>query len=75
MRLLRDPQVVLTALCGIALILGLFGIHPIIPYLSVAFGAYFALWSYRRADPSREESVRLPGGLPRGILKVRTLDR
>ena len=33
------------------------------------------LWSYRRADPSREESVRLPGGLPRGILKVRTLDR
>lgn len=55
MRLLRDPQVILTALCGIALIVGLFGIHPVIPYLSVAFGAYFALKS--AWDSLRERSI------------------
>lgn len=33
------------------------------------------LWSYRRADPSREESVRLPAALPRGILQIRALER
>lgn len=55
MRLLRDPQVILTALCGIALIVGLFGIHPVIPYLSVAFGAYFALKS--SWDSLRERSI------------------
>lgn len=55
MRYLKDPQVVLTALCGIALIVGLFGIHPVIPYLSVAFGAYFALKS--AWDSLRERSI------------------
>jgi Cd2+/Zn2+-exporting ATPase len=43
MRYLRDPQVVLTVLCGIALVVGFFNLHPAIPYLSVAFGSYFAL--------------------------------
>lgn len=30
------------------------------------------VWSYRRADAGREESVRLPGTLPRGVLQVRS---
>ncbi len=43
MRLLRDPEVILTTLCGVALALGYLGVHPWMPYLSVAFGSYFAL--------------------------------
>lgn len=43
MRILRDPQVILTVLCGLALVLSFFRIHPSIPYLSVASGSYFAL--------------------------------
>jgi Cd2+/Zn2+-exporting ATPase len=39
----RDPQVILTALCGLTLALSFFGLHPSIPYVSVAFGSYFAL--------------------------------
>lgn len=35
----------LTILCGIALVLGLFSVHPAIPYFSVLFGSYFALKS------------------------------
>lgn len=45
MRFLRDPQVVLTALCGIALVVSFFGLHPAVPYAAVLFGSYFALTS------------------------------
>lgn len=45
MRLLRDPQVILTVLCGLALALSFFNLHPVVPYLSVLFGSYFALSS------------------------------
>jgi len=44
-RILKDPQVLLTALCGLFLVLGFFNLHPAIPYLSVACGSYFAVKS------------------------------
>lgn len=43
MKAFRDLQVVLTALCGLTLVLSFFGLHPALPYLSVVFGSYFAL--------------------------------
>jgi Cd2+/Zn2+-exporting ATPase len=42
-RTFRDPKVLLTTLCAVALGLSFFGLHPAIPYLGVAFGSYFAL--------------------------------
>ncbi|MBL8039865.1 MAG: hypothetical protein JNM04_00820 [Chthonomonas sp.] len=45
MRIFRDLQAVLTLLCGMFLVLGFFGLHPAIPYVSVVFGSYFALRS------------------------------
>ncbi len=59
MRYLRDPQVVLTILCGITLAVGLFQVHPIIPYLSVAFGSYFALKSAWDSLSERSIDVNL----------------
>jgi Cd2+/Zn2+-exporting ATPase len=44
-RIFKDPQVLLTALCGLFLVLGFFNLHPVIPYLSVACGSYFAIRS------------------------------
>lgn len=44
-RILKDPQVLLTALCGMFLVLGFLNLHPAIPYLSVACGSYFAVKS------------------------------
>src|SRR5688572_13700160 len=55
MRILRDPQVILTVLCGLALMLSFFRLHPWVPYLSVLFGSYFA---FRSAWESlRERSI------------------
>ncbi|MFN8219901.1 MAG: cation-translocating P-type ATPase [Fimbriimonadales bacterium] len=45
MRWIRDLQSVLTALCGIFLILSFFNLHPSLPYLAIACGSYFALSS------------------------------
>jgi Zn2+/Cd2+-exporting ATPase len=53
--LAKDPQVILTALCGIALVLSLFGLHPWMPYGAVLFGAYFALKS--AYESLRERSI------------------
>jgi len=58
-RLLRDPQVLLTVLCGIALVFSLFGLHPAIPYISVAFGSYFALGTAWSSLQEREVDVNL----------------
>lgn len=43
MRALRDFQTWLTLLCGVTLALSMAKLHPSLPYLSVAFGSYFAL--------------------------------
>jgi Zn2+/Cd2+-exporting ATPase len=59
MRYLRDPQVVLTALCALFLVLGFFHLHPAIPYISVAFGSYFALTSAWSSVRNREVDVNL----------------
>ena len=61
MRLWRDPQVILTVLCGAALILSLFRIHPAIPYFAVAFGSYFALERGNKALEDTAEQA-LPNG-------------
>lgn len=55
MRIFKDLQVVLTALCGIFLVLSFFGLHPAIPYLSALFGSYFAFKSAYEA--LRERSI------------------
>lgn len=55
MRYFRDIQAGLTALCGIFLVISFFGWSPVNPYLSVAFGSYFAL---RAAwDSLRDRSI------------------
>ena len=54
-RALRDIQVLLTALCGLTLVLSFFGLHPAIPYISVLFGSYFALKS--AYNSLRERSI------------------
>lgn len=59
MRLWRDPQVILTVLCGAALVLSLFRIHPAIPYFAVAFGSYFALVSAWESLRERSVDVNL----------------
>ncbi len=43
MRWLRDTEALLTVFCGLFLVLSIFGLHPAIPYVSVALGAPFAL--------------------------------
>ena len=43
MRWLRDPEALLTALCGLFLLVSFFGVHPWIPYIAVALGAPFAI--------------------------------
>lgn len=43
LKLFGDLKVVLTALCGLTLVLSFFGLHPWLPYVSVLFGSYFAL--------------------------------
>ncbi|HRK21915.1 MAG TPA: hypothetical protein PLX06_08905, partial [Fimbriimonadaceae bacterium] len=43
MRFFGDLKVVLTTLCGLALVLSFFDLHPWLPYVSVVFGSYFAL--------------------------------
>ncbi len=51
MRVFRDVQTLLTALCGLTLVASLFNLTLVLPYLSVAFGSYFALksaWSSLR---------------------------
>ncbi len=47
----------LTALCGLFLVLSFFGLHPVIPYLSVLFGSYFALGAAYRSLRDRELDV------------------
>jgi len=42
-RFFGDLKVVLTTLCGLALVLSFFDLHPWLPYVSVVFGSYFAL--------------------------------
>jgi Cd2+/Zn2+-exporting ATPase len=59
MRFLRDPQVLLTLLCGVFLILGFLNLHAIIPYLSVLCGAYFALGSAWESVKSRTVDVNI----------------
>jgi Cd2+/Zn2+-exporting ATPase len=51
MRALKDIQSLLTLLCGVFLVAGMFAPHSLLPYASVAFGSYFALkaaWSSLR---------------------------
>jgi len=59
MRLLRDPQVLLTVLCGLFLVAGLFHLHPIVPYLSVVCGSYFALRTAWESLRSKSIDVNL----------------
>lgn len=59
MKLLRDPQVILTVLCGIALAVSLFGLHPVVPYLAVGFGSYYALVSAWESLRERSIDVNL----------------
>lgn len=59
MRLLRDSEVILTSLCGVALVLGYLGVHPWMAYLSVAFGSYFALKESWRSLRNRSIDVNV----------------
>jgi Zn2+/Cd2+-exporting ATPase len=47
----------LTALCGLALVLGYLGVHPALPYVAVAAGAPFALAAAGRALRDRRVDV------------------
>lgn len=49
----------LTALCGVFLVLGFFRLSPAIPYISIAFGSYFAITSSIRSVRAREVDVNL----------------
>lgn len=57
MRLIRDLQTILTVLCGLTLVLSFFGVWAWMPYLSVAFGSYFALGSAWGSIKERELDV------------------
>ena len=54
---IKDPQVILTGLCGIFFVLGYFGIHPVIPYLSALFGSYFGTKAAITAVKKRQLDV------------------
>lgn len=55
----RDPQVILTALCGLFLVLGFIGLGPAFAYLSVACGSYFALRSAWQSLVQRDLDVNV----------------
>ena len=59
MRYLRDLQVVLTVLCGLCLVISFFVQTPVFAYLSVAFGAYFAIRSMVESLRERDIDVNL----------------
>jgi Cd2+/Zn2+-exporting ATPase len=50
---------VLTVLCGLALVLSFFNLHPWVPYFAVAFGAYFAIRSAWDSIASRQVDVNI----------------
>lgn len=54
-----DLQQALTALSGLLLVLGFVGVHPVIPYLSIAAGAVYALRSTWESLREREIDVNL----------------
>jgi Cd2+/Zn2+-exporting ATPase len=58
-RWIRDPQSILTALCGVSLVAGFFLPQPVLPYLSVAFGSVFALRTAFESLKNRELDVNL----------------
>ncbi|HRI43359.1 MAG TPA: cation-translocating P-type ATPase [Fimbriimonadaceae bacterium] len=67
MRIFRDVQAMLTALCGLFLVLSLVVLipglepyrHPALPILSVVFGSYFALKAAARAVQDRRLDVNI----------------
>lgn len=67
MRLFRDVQAMLTALCGLFLVASLVVLipglepyrHPALPILSVIFGSYFALGAAWRAVQDRRLDVNI----------------
>ncbi|HJP83455.1 MAG TPA: cation-translocating P-type ATPase [Fimbriimonadaceae bacterium] len=56
---MKDPQVVLTALCGVCLVISFFVQTPVFAYLSVAFGAYFAIHAMVASLRERDVDVNL----------------
>ena len=59
MRWLRNPEALLTALCGLFLVVSFFGVHPWIPYIAVALGAPFALVEAFQTVRKRELDVNV----------------
>ncbi len=59
MRWLRDPQAILTLLCGVGLVVGFFLPASPIPYFAVAFGSVFAIQSALNSLRARELDVNL----------------
>lgn len=59
MRAFKDIRVILTALCGITLVISLFDVHPAFAYLACIFGAYFALSSALDSIKRRELDVNM----------------
>lgn len=59
MRWLRDPEALLTALCGLFTALGFFHLHPSIAYIAVALGSPFALQAAAESARNRELDVNV----------------
>ncbi|MCB8932656.1 MAG: heavy metal translocating P-type ATPase [Fimbriimonadaceae bacterium] len=59
MRWLRDPEVLLTVLCGLFTGLSFFHLHPAIAYLGVAFGSPFAVRASLESVRNRELDVNV----------------
>jgi Zn2+/Cd2+-exporting ATPase len=59
MQTFKDFRVILTALCGILLVVSLFNSHPAFAYLACLAGAYFALQSAWNSIKRRELDVNM----------------
>jgi Cd2+/Zn2+-exporting ATPase len=59
MRAFKDFRVILTVLCGVALVISLFEVHPAFAYISCLCGAYFALQSAWDTIKRRELDVNM----------------
>src|SRR5437016_1984993 len=59
MRIFKDFRVLLTALCGVALVISLFQPRPLFAYISCLCGAYFAIKSAWDSIKRRELDVNM----------------
>jgi Cd2+/Zn2+-exporting ATPase len=59
MRALKDIRTILTALCGVTLVVCLFQANPLWAYASILFGSYFALQSAIESVKQRELDVNM----------------